>query len=111
MKGLIQQIEERGNTYSPMTRDQLKGALEDLQEQERLTRLKRELRRKKDEKHLIERAKELDKPIPWLLAYYAHTGYTWYTSKEKIDKYKEWFYPTQKEIEEDYIKAKIKQNE
>lgn len=108
-KGLIEQIEERG-VFKPLSREELEEGLKTLMENERKARIVREKKRKADQKHLIERAKELGKPIPSILAYYSVSGNTWWASQEQLKEYREWFQPTQKEIEREYINFKMKEN-
>mgnify|MGYP006896889167 CR=1 FL=1 len=109
-KGIYQQIQERGIS-KPLTKKELEEGLKKMFEMEKEMRVKKEKQRKANEKHLIERAKELGKPIPWLLAYYATSGYTHWVSQEQLSEYKEWLRPTQKEIEQEYINFKLKENE
>jgi hypothetical protein len=92
-KGIVQQMRESEEVkvWDKITKDDLKNVLETATVADKERRKERLKEMKNNEKFLKQRAKELNKEIPFEVAYQGFLSYDKiYVNSEFIDKYKEW---------------------
>lgn len=91
MKGIMEQIRERGKVYKLSDWDlkEFHRALEKAQEEDIKARKRATKAVDDNYKHLIKRSKELNKEIPLILLCYA-SQYPCYVGSGFMKQYKEW---------------------
>jgi hypothetical protein len=98
MKGIVQQMEEKSTevvSFGKFSKEDLDNLFLKLKKAAEEDAKYRKLRNKELEsnrKHLFKRSKELNKEIPFEVAYHGYLSFNkTYVNQEFLDKYKEWF--------------------
>lgn len=71
--------------------DEFERLFEESQKEARRRRKKEEKQAKKNIKHLVKRSKELGRPIPDMLLFFAASAPPMYVGSDFVERYREWF--------------------